>query len=226
MKTSIDITDDLLLLLDGKGDEKLQAAVNAAKARAEAAVELVGLTEEQIAFVVRVKSSAESNGKLWFRHTNLTRCGVCKKSGSYTKFKSGPRKNQFNYDKPTYLPGVELVQTFVSMRGYVKLGCCRECWDQLKPVVAERLAGVRAEIPEYIMGVPPRFKRYDLRHCKKCDWTGSERLMGKEHTLMGDGWYPASCPECGAKNLFMGPTVVETAKGFETYELPTTESAP
>jgi hypothetical protein len=226
MKTSIEIPDTLLLLLDGRGDEKVQAAVNAAKARAEAAVELTGLTEEQIAFVVKVRTAAETSGQLWFQHNQVKSCGICKKRGDYIRFKSGPRKGQPNYDKPTYLNGVELMRSFVSMQGYVNLGCCFECWTALKPVVAERLVGVRAEIPEHITGTPPRFKRYDLRHCKKCDWTGSERLMGKERTLMGDGWYPASCPKCGAKNLFMGPTVVETVKGFEIYELPTATPAP
>lgn len=221
MKTSVDLPDDLLLTLDGRGDEKLQAAVDAAKQRRDLVAENSSLTPEQAKFISSVMTHAKTNGRLRFTHSRATYCPICKASPGYLKYKSGPRRGQSNYDKPLTVPGVDLSTSLVSFKNRFSLGCCSECWNILKPLLAEKLSDFPAEIPEQITGHPPAFKKYDNRKCSKCGWVGSERLMGKERTLMGDGYYPSSCPECGAKNLLFGKTIVGSADGFELF--PTTK---
>lgn len=44
--------------------------------------------------------------------------------------------------------------------------------------------------------------------------------MEKKRTIMGDGWYPAICPQCKAENREFGMDIIKVAKGFEVYKLP------
>ncbi len=106
--------------------------------------------------------------------------------------------------------GVSLINTF-------NLGCCNECWSVVKEPLLKELSAFPVELPEHLTGFPPRFKKYDNRKCSKCGWIGSERLMGRKRTMIGDGWYPASCPECKAENAFFGPTIIGSADGFELF---------
>lgn len=59
----------------------------------------------------------------------------------------------------------------------------------------------------------PLWTRHSNRRCTKCGWEGHEGEMGRLMTLMGDGYYPALCPECGAGDRLFSRDV-ETRDGF------------
>lgn len=224
--TSVQLSDDLLLLLDGKGDEILQKQIDAVKNRRELESLHPETNSKQAKLITEIVSRATTNGRLRFNHKSLTSCGVCGKRAGYLKFKSGPRKGQSNYDRPLYMEGVDLDDSFVTIKGHAGLGCCRECWNAIQPLVIESLSGVGAELPERLMGKPQEFKRYDMRECTKCGWIGSERLMGKKRTIMGDGFYPASCPSCNVENTLFGPTLIKSHEGHEMFRIQPQEAKP
>lgn len=217
MKTTVHLSDEVLLLLDGKADDKTQSLIESVKRRIEMSKRLQLVTPDQAAFISGVVDYAKANGILRLQYTRASRCGVCKRFGGYKKFKTGPRRGRDNYDRPILLSGIQMSAGFVLFKDTFNLGCCDECWSVVKAPLLEELSNVQAELPEGLTGVPPKFKKYNNRKCNNCGWTGSERLMRKERTLMGDGWYPAYCPQCSSKNPIFGPTIIESASGFEIY---------
>lgn len=210
--TGVALTDEILLTLDGCGDDKVQAEVEKAKTRKQAASELGDLTESQVAFIVSVEEEAKKAGKLIYTYKQIRHCGICKKSLSYAKFKSGPRKGRDNTDRPLLLGGVELAQRFVTMSGYATLGGCKECIEAIKPYLLPRLTKIPAQYPKALIGDAPNYTRHDIMRCKKCGWEGSEHLMGKLPAVMG-GHYYGKCPKCDAENRLFS-TQIEKASGF------------
>lgn len=214
----VDLSDAELLLLDGRCSEKAQAEVDAAKRRAALSASLgPAVFDADARLVQEIVDEAVKNGQLAFYHKSCDHCSTCGKSAGYAKHKRSGRyhrKGQDNYKKPLSLPGIELADRFITIKGHITVGCCRECWDRVKPLVVAAIADVRAEIPEAITGQPPRFKKYDRRKCGKCGWEGHDGQLGMLPALMG-GQYPGKCPGCGAENLPFGRIVIESVPGFD-----------
>jgi len=209
--SSVTLTDALLVKLDGCGDDSVQQKVDDAKARIAMADSVPELTAEQAAFVADIVSLATRVGKLQFRSHELRVCRCCGKRGghyAYTRNTRHHKKGEPNYDRPRYLDGVDLKVSSVIMRGHATYGCCCECFAAVRDVLVKQLASVRAEIPEAIMGAPPRYKAYRRRKCPECAWEGHEGEMGRLRTIMWDGSYPGQCPKCGYRNEFL-------SRGFE-----------
>lgn len=210
----VKLTDEELLLLDGKCSEKVQTAVDLVKTSKT----ITGLASpEHAKFVVSVVQEAQTSGKLIFSRSSISYCPVCKTSGSYRLYKSGKNKGRFNYDKPTYIFGVELAYRSVIIRGHVTVGCCSQCWETVKPFVLTALESVKAQMPEALTGHPEKYTRYDKRKCSSCGWEGHEGEMGFLPALMG-GNYRGECPKCKVKNEIFGPQKITAAEGFVVVE--------
>ena len=211
---SVALTDDELVLLDGRCAEKVQLAVDGAKARIRSRVEHADLAPSAAGLVADVVSEALTSGLLVFRAVRARHCSLCGKNAGYGVYKSGLRRGQPNYDRPLTFAGFEFARRFVSVQNYISVGGCAECVTPAVPAIVEALRGVPAEIPEKLRaeGDPAR-KRWDNRRCTQCGWEGHSGEMRQERTLMGDGTYPAGCPECEARNGF-GRHPVELRDGF------------
>jgi len=221
----IELSDDELLLLDGKLDDKRQLDIEAAKERIAMRQAIPGLSPALAGFVANVVRAAENEGELCFERKSLRHCAVCDKSAGYQTYPRNGRhhrKGDKNFDKPLTFQGVDIARRFISIQGHANLGCCNACWEVVKPHLAEKLAGVRAAIPEAITGVAPRFKRYTNQECVKCGWKGHEGQMGMLPALMG-GLYSGKCPQCEASNVLFGPTLIKTAPGFVVVEIEATK---
>ena len=215
----IELTDDELLLLDGRVNETAQKEVEAAKLRLSAAVEYPERTKAEAAFIADTVTRAKKDGRLIYEFKSIKHCDLCGKSGGYLPYKSGPRRGKPNYDKPTYLGGVELGDNFIRMTGYASQGCCRECMDKLVGDLKTALIEVKAELPRQLRTEgQPVYKRWKRHTCSQCGWKGHEGEMKLLRTLFADGWYHGECPSCGAKNLPFGNTLVEFDKPI-TYEI-------
>jgi hypothetical protein len=227
MSTRVALTDEELAVLDGRASDEVQVQVDAAKARLAARDEHPDLPPHLAGLVADVVTEATSNGELRFRTERLRYCPLCETHAGYVEFKSGPRKGQNNWNRPRTIPGIEFAYRFVSVQGHVTVGGCRECVDEAMPVIREALRGVRAQVPKALRTEGgPRYVKHDNRRCTKCGWTGHEGQMTRQRTLMGDGTYPAGCPDCGAENLPLGRDVVERIDGFEVVEVRSQERAP
>lgn len=215
---NVNLTDDELLLLDGRCSPAVQVEVEIVKDKKSIAG-FAHVSAEDAEFVARVLQEAREQGRLSYSRLSLRFCPVCKAAPGYRVYKSGPRRGQENLAKPLYLGGVDLAHRFVHVTGHAALGCCSACWQRIQPVLAAQLVGVRAAIPKEISGEEPRFVWYTRRRCKKCGWTGHTGQLGKLRTLIGDGYYPGKCPACGAENSAFLPQNIETLEGFEVVRL-------
>lgn len=211
----MDLTDQELVLLDGKCSSKIQTEVDAAKGRI--AMQSKMSCEPHIAaFVADAVKEAKEHGLLRLLREDLRYCRYCKKSaGYYTYPRTGRyhRRGETDYGHPKYMSGVELADRFISVKGYSCVGCCSECWQKAQPLLAKELEGVMAEVSEAITGHKPMFKKWDNMKCEKCNWEGHEGQMGRLPCLLGVGYYQGKCPQCGAENRVLNNKIKHT-KGF------------
>lgn len=213
----VDLTDEEIVLLDGKCGEKAQAEVNAAKLRLAAVAAFVGLDAKYAGFIADAVSLAKTDGRLGVRWEYGTWCRLCKRSAGYAKYKQSGRyhkKGDENRKKPLTMPLIDLRVSFVTIKGHVSMGCCDQCWAIIKPELKKALASVQAQMPESLTGEPPKWRRFDNRQCRRCGWKGHEGQMMRLPTLMGDGHYFGGCPNCDAENVFLGRPLIEAAEGF------------
>jgi hypothetical protein len=213
-RTGVQLTDEELLVLDGRCSEKVQAEVEGARIR-QAMQDRLDIPRHLAGFVGDVVAEAQVNGelKLWSKPLNY--CRICGKAGGYATFKSGPRRGRPNYNRPLRLPGWELARRFVTIQGSASLGGCDECVQAALPSIREALRDVVAQLPKALRaeGVPVRTKYPNVR-CKECGWEGHEGEVGRLRTLMGDGTYPGKCPSCGAEHRPFSVSPLESVAGF------------
>lgn len=214
---TVKVTDEELVLLDGACSPETQSEVDAAKARLDARRHgLEPHIADLVADAVRV---ARAKGRLTWVYEQITYCRACRRSDGYVPYKSGPRRGTPNYSRRIHFRGIDLDRGFVVVTGHVSLGGCEDCLTAAAPTLAEELRGVPAQVPPHLRaeGEPKRV-RHDNRRCTACGWEGHEGQMGRLRTLMGDGTYPALCPECNAENRF-GTQPVERTDGFTVVEV-------
>lgn len=221
MVTSYHLTDEQAVLLDGHVDEKNQAQVDAAKFRLQQREKLATVDPKIAGLIADVITEAATNGELGFTYRDLDHCQICDKRESYAVYPRNSRthnKGDKNYNKPIYIRGVDLKKSFVRVKGYIKLGCCAECWPNVKPVLVAELTDIKAQIPENITGHKPRFLKVRDVVCKKCDWHGHEKQLRKLPALMG-GHYEGGCPTCDAENLMFGPELLKRQDTWQVIEV-------
>jgi len=204
------LVDEEAVLLDGRCRPEVQKDVDAAKARLEMAARAGDLSPKEAGFVADIVREAKEKGRLTFCRLGISSCDVCGATAGYYRFKSGRRRGQADHNRPLAIGGVDFGRGFVVMQRRATLGCCWDCWLKLADKIRAELSDVRAEIPAYITGHPPKWRRFDRVKCTKCGWEGHEGEMRQLQTLMGDGKYPGGCPKCTAANTFMGPRLIET----------------
>lgn len=214
----VELTDDEVLLLNGRCSERVQVAVDlvlhkraiAGSGAFEGHPHAAALSQ----FVAEVVREARAEGRLLYHSRRIRDCPICKKSDGYLTYRSGRYRGQENYDKPLYMNGLELARRFVVMQGSSDVGGCVACVETALPVIKKALANVPCELASQLrLDDAPVYKRFDNRKCERCDWTGHEGQMGKSPTMMMDGYYPSTCPQCKAQNTF-GVTYVKTVAGF------------
>jgi hypothetical protein len=221
LSSSLKLTDEELILLDGKCRPEIQKAVDAAKDRLSSCKKLPNLTSSEAGFVADVVRCAQLKGILSWQPIFLKECKVCGTSCEYRKYLRRGKwhnKGDPDYSHPIYLSGMELDKSRVFMQGYANLGACRKCMTKLIPSLTEALLDVHAELPsELSKGKSPTYKRWDNMQCTECNWTGHEGQMRRLRTMMGDGTYPGGCPNCKAENHLFGRTIVNS-DGFTLVE--------
>lgn len=214
----VELTRQELLMLDGRCGHGVQSIIDGAKLEADLESRLgchAGIARLAVAAV----SEARTEGRLIFRHERIQYCRVCERAAGYAAVKRTTswhrRKGDVDHSKPLTMGAVELAHRFVRIDKHVAVGCCSECFEAAKPVLAVALANVRAELPEALTGIPSKYRRWGKRRCTACQWQGHEGEMGELPTLFNDGHYRGECPRCGATNAPLGKAIVEQLDGFE-----------
>lgn len=211
----IKVTEDALLLLDGKVNTEAQAMVNRVKDMRRIATQHE-CADNIALFIAEVRESAEKNGELSCDGAWINYCRLCKRGPIAILYKSGRHKGQTKTDSPRR--GIELQRSAVSFKGSVRLGCCLDCFEPITPLLQSELKGIPCDLPAKLSTEGQGWIKSKNKTCKKCGWVGHERQMGRLRTLMNDGFYYGKCPKCGGENLFLGIPIVVNAEGFTMLE--------
>jgi len=212
MPIRVDLTDEELLLLDGKCSSATQIAVDSAKTRGT----LVGLSEPLREMVTKIVEAGKKEGKLTYCYSSCSWCAGCGKRAGYVKYKSGRNKGRDNYDKPLSISGIEFNRGIVSVQNHISAGGCSDCVKQILPHVKELVSHLPIELPECLRGERV-YKKFKNRKCLKCGWLGHEGQMRDVQALMG-GYFKGGCPNCPAENGFMR-SEINLADGYTTEDV-------
>lgn len=205
---SVKLFEHELMRLDGNVNNDAQSVIDKLKSRNEVAATF-SVNDKDAMFIVDVVSAVSRTKLLSRRQCAVANCRVCGKKAAPVYYKSG--RNKGDIKGYLNLRGFDLAESFIRVEGHPSLGACSECVDRLMPLIMEAVSGIEFEnrVPGYKVG----FIRNKNRVCLKCGWKGHDGEMKKQRTVMGDGWYPAGCPACTARNG-LGFTEVEIVDGY------------
>lgn len=209
----VQLTDDELVVLDGRCRPEVQGEVEAARARIEARGRLADLPPALAGLVADAVAEARGHGRLALRWEGVTYCRLCKAEAPWSLYKSGPRRGRRKAQG--VLQAVDLADRPVVIRGHVSLGGCRACYDAVLPALRRELVGVPAQLPDALVEPgAPRWIRHERVRCTACGWEGHDGQMRRLRALI-EGDYAGGCPNCPAENLPLRRTVIERVEGFE-----------
>ncbi len=202
----VNLTYNELTLLDGKVNEKTQKIINTAK------------TEQSFGFdnpsINKALAEAMNCGKLTWRYKQISNCQYCNKSREYATYTKSSRyhcKGDKNYDKPIYYGGIKFNEGFVTIQGYGDM--CNDCFEKYKKEMIDYI--INNDLPIEIQKNDYKITKYikdPVLICYDCGKEMCESKMGKHRTVMGDGYYPSKCPNCGAESTFCGKSHKTTDK--------------
>ncbi|MED3550176.1 hypothetical protein [Cytobacillus praedii] len=159
---------------------------------------------------------SEENGRLTWRYKQIRSCDYCDKMHDYYRY---PRSGRFhskgdkNFNKPMYYSGIKFNEGFVTIEGLGDM--CSECSEkynvinQLIDYILDNDLRIEIQKNDYR---DSKYLKDDIRICHSCDYEMTESEMGKESTMMGDGYYPSTCPKCEAKSSVFGRSHKTTNK--------------
>ncbi len=192
----VDLTAEELLLLDGKVRADVQEIVNAVK---------MAQSVHQHPIVGATIADSLKTGRFRYEIDRIQYCRLCNSSAGYAKHKRSGRyhnKGGDNHKKPLYMQGIRLNPGFVRIAGHGDFCCKCDAKDRITTSIIETILSKQLPI-ELVGNKRTQFKRDDVRICRSCNKEMYESEMGREMTMMGDGYYPSKCPHCGTKsNLF------------------------
>ena len=190
----IELSYDELLLIDGKCNEEAQEVIDQAK-------EEYGFGLDPICNEILAESI--KTGKLTWCGVEISCCNTCDtKPRGYHKYTRSSRyhyKGDNNYDRPLKYSGIKPNEGFVIITG--ASGICRECWFNIHlPKLVNYI--IDNDLPIEIQKndiAETKYKRDDIRICKKCGHKMRESEMGRLPCWFSSGTYPATCPKCNSE---------------------------
>lgn len=207
MTNSYCLTNDEVLLLDGKVGEKVQKEID-----------FIKLSRSLHPHPIIGAKLAESItiGTYSYVNKRIRNCCLCGKSAGYAKYtrnsrnRYGHRKGETNYSAPLDMNGIEINPGFITITGYGT--CCQEC--NIKDKIVETIKGEiltkNLEV-ELLRDKDTKFKKDIQLECFNCKSLVYQSLMGKLPALMG-GSYSGKCPICNASQLLFGQIHKSTGK--------------
>jgi hypothetical protein len=187
-----------LLLLDGRCTSGTQVLVEAAKTQLRIQNER-GLAEPYAAFVADAIAYAHKELALGFQALSIQVCGVCGKNAGYRAHERNGKDHKRgdpDLKRPNWMNGIDIADR--SMMGPVRcpvLGCCKDCWEPIRPVLLDELTSLRVELPESLTGHWRWFIRSHAVICSVCGWKGH-----RQQCRFSDDFKEIGCPSCGVMN--------------------------
>jgi hypothetical protein len=195
------LTFEELKMLDGKVSEDAQKVIDKVKKENSFGFSLPIINE--------IISKAEERGKLTWTYKQIRSCSYCddKSHGYYRYPRSGRyhRKGDKNFDNPIYYSGIKFHEGFVTIKGDGDM--CTDCCEkfnvlhQLIDYILDNDLKIEIQKNDYR---DSKYIKDEIRICYNCGYEMTESEMGKEPTVMGDGYYPCYCPKCGSGSKLFG----------------------
>lgn len=194
--------------LDGKVSEAAQKVIDQVKKEYAYGFSLPIINE--------ILRKSEETGELTWRYKQIRSCDYCDKKHDYYRYPRSGRyhsKGDKNFNNPIYYSGIKFHEGFVTVQGLGDM--CSECNEkyniinQLIDYILDNDLKIQIQKNDYR---DSRYLKDDIRICYSCDYEMAESEMGKESTIMGDGYYPSSCPKCSAKSSAFGKSHKTTNK--------------
>lgn len=208
---TIKLSDEELVLL-ASVVPRFSADADAASERLEIKRTLGDVPADLQPVVSRILQVALENSAVDYGTTDVRYCSFCKTSAgyhTYTRNSRYHRKGEPNYKRPKRLWGARVNGETM----------CMDCWRKIQPTIVSALRDRPVYMPPSWDEDRPLYAQFNNMECTKCGWTGHEGEMGRDPTMMGDGYYPAKCPECGAENKLF-TTDIKRAKGTTVIRVP------
>jgi hypothetical protein len=204
-----------LILLDGQCNRDAQAIVDAAKTQIRLQRER-GLSEPHAAFAADVLAYARKELALGFQTLSIQQCGLCGKHAGYLPHERSSRnhkKGDPDLARPCWTSGIDLAdRSNTGARPCPVLGCCKDCWEPIRPVLLDELKTLRVELPESLTGHWRWFIRSHAVACSACGWKGH-----RQQCRFSDDFKSIGCPNCGVMNETFKWRVEQDFKTKERY---------
>jgi hypothetical protein len=207
---SVNLTNDEMLLLDGRCSATVQAKIDILKESLSMALSFPELSAPLSQFVGKVVAAARVDEALRLIALHILRCDLCGSypNPEYEPYKSGGNKGLPNRSKPRYLRGVELSAGRFRMTNFASLGCCVDCWATVKAAVIAALVGVPCQLPEPLRTEgAPAWVRSENCECKVCGHIGCRADLKPWGTCF-------QCPSCETKDDFRGAQHFKITAGY------------
>lgn len=190
----IDITEDELVLLDGKvANPKVQEQINYLKAVRQQNQSVIGdnLTSAERNLISKLITSVNKLGMIEIRNDKRFSCEICNKKAKEILFKSGRNKGRFKEWQE--LHGKKICDVFA----------CNECFQRLTPILVENLTLAKG----FVSGLPGHINKWykvGYRQCTGCQEITSTNEWKPKPCFMGSGYFPGQCPKCWQEVLIFG----------------------
>jgi hypothetical protein len=185
----VKLTNQELLLLDGKVNEVAQKVVNEVKE----IMKYADIGDEMLAEII---SLALKKGELTRNHREISECRKCGKHKTYKTITRGRKKGKLAYDHPLYVWGRTYLDGFVTIKGYSPFSYCDECTKEVEHTLIDYIK--INDLPIQLSDTEG-WQKENAKICMYCGEKIWEFDMGLEYTLMADGRYYSECPKCKTK---------------------------
>lgn len=208
-KYTVELSLEELEIINGKVSIEAQEVINLAKKEGSYGFSLSIMNE--------LLREAEEKGELSWRYKDIRSCKYCdEKPYDYYRYTRNSRyrtKGEKNYDKPKYYRGIKFNEGFVTIQGQGDM--CGECCEKhnvintLIDYILDKDLKIQIQKNNY---KESRYLKDAIRICFNCENEMTESEMGKSSTMMGDGYYPSTCPKCDSKGSAFGNSHKTTNK--------------
>jgi len=184
----IKLSDEELLLLDGKVSPDAQKIINWVKTINQYA-DIGDRTYAEIIALAAAKGALRCNS----RELNSCPCG---KSREYRTLTRGRNRGKKDFDHPIRFYGVSFMDGFVTVQGHSNFGYCHECGEKAIQTIAQYIQNhdLKIEIPG-----ESKWIKEEKGVCKSCGKDMWQFDMMLSPTWQRDGYYYSDCPHCGAE---------------------------
>ena len=184
----ISLSDEEILLLDGRVNESAQEVINYVKKIDEFA----DVGDRVYAEII---VQALSKGELNISYRDISRCS-CGRTTEYRKITRGRNRGKLDFDHPIRIRGISFMDGFVVINGHSEFGFCQGCGEKAKQAI---LNYIKVHDLPIQTDKESDWIKEDAKICRGCKEQIWEFDMGLEYTIMGDGRYYSKCPKCGAE---------------------------